>query len=101
MQLLDNILISGDIRKDDDINEALSKCTDSEGKPKLNALVNCAGVANAFKIYNFVSDKPQRMKDFADLVDINIVGTFNVIRLAVPLLAENPTNESGMRLTYT
>ena len=88
----------GDIRKDEDINTALGKCTDEQGKPKLNVLVNCAGVANAFKIYNFVSQKPQRLKDFTDLVDINIVGTFNVIRLAVPLLAENPANESGSYL---
>lgn len=88
----------GDIRKDDDINTALSKCTDIEGKPKLNVLVNCAGVANAFKIYNFVSNKPQRLKDFIDLVDINIIGTFNVIRLAVSLLAVNPESQSGRRL---
>lgn len=52
-------------------------------------------MANAFKIYNFVSDKPQRMKDFLDLVDINIVGTFNVIRLALPLLATNPISKEG------
>ena len=90
--------LTGDIRKEEDINSALAKCTDEQGKPKLNVLVNCAGVANAFKIYNFVSNKPQRLKDFVDLVDINIFGTFNVIRLAVPLLAENPVNESGLFL---
>lgn len=88
--------IVGDIRKEEDINSALSKCTDADGKSKLNVLVNCAGVANAFKIYNFVSNKPQRLKDFTDLVEINIVGTFNASRLAVPLLAENPPNEAGL-----
>lgn len=43
-----------------------------------------------------MSNKPQRLKDFTDLVEINIVGTFNAIRMAVPLLAENPPNEAGL-----
>lgn len=88
----------GDIRKDEDIHSALKLCTDDEGKPKLNVLINCAGVSNAFKTYNFSTNKPQRLQDFRDLTEINIIGTFNVIRLSVPLLAENPTNESGMHL---
>lgn len=71
--------------------EALKLCQDSnDGQQRLNILVNCAGVANAFKLYNFNSQKPQRLRDFLDLVDINIYGTFNVIRLAIPLLANNP-----------
>lgn len=85
----------GDIRNDDDINSALKLCTNETGDPQLNVLVNCAGVANAFKIYNFINKKPHRLQDFSDVVNINIIGTFNVIRLAVPLLAQNPINESG------
>lgn len=57
--------------------------------------MNCAGVGNAFKIYNFSSNKPQRLKDFVDIVDINIIGTFNVIRLAVGIIGQNVKNEQG------
>ncbi len=64
---------------------------------KLDALVNCAGVANAFKIYNFETKRPQRLEDFIDLVSINICGTFNTIRLAVELIAKNEINASGLQ----
>lgn len=87
----------GDIRKDGDIERALEQCKDVEsGESRLNVLVNCAGVANAFKLYNFVSGKPHRLKDFQDVVDINILGTFNVVRLSIPLLANNPLNPNGL-----
>lgn len=96
-EAIENVLaIKGDIRKDEDVNQALDKCRDEAGKQRLNLLVNCAGVANAFKVYNFTTNKPQRMTDFMDLININVIGTFNVIRLAVPLLAENDVSEFGM-----
>ncbi|OTF82791.1 3-hydroxyacyl-CoA dehydrogenase-like protein [Euroglyphus maynei] len=96
---IDNVQgIKGDIRKEADIMEALKLCQDSnDGQQRLNILVNCAGVANAFKLYNFNSQKPQRLQDFLDLVEINIYGTFNVIRLSIPLLANNPLNANGTK----
>ena len=87
----------GDIRKEEDIQNALSQCVDNEGKPKLDAVINVAGVANAFKIYNFQTQKPQRLADFQDLLDINVCGTFNVIRLAADLIAKNELNQAGTR----
>lgn len=89
------MLILGDIRKIDDINQALKHCRNLDGKNRLDVLVNCAGVANAFAIYNFNSKKPQRLKDFLDLVEINIQGTFNVICQSIPLLANTSNNNSN------
>lgn len=73
----------------------MKQCQDLNGKNRLDVLVNCAGVANAFAIYNFNSNKPQRMKDFLDLVEINIHGTFKVICQSLPLLVNKSTNANG------
>lgn len=70
---------------------------DSTGGQRLDTLVNCAGVASAFKIYNFESKRPQRIEDFIDLFEINVFGTFNTIRLSVELMAKNSLNSSGSR----
>lgn len=91
------IHLKGDIRNDGDIKNAIECCKSEDNQHKLDVVVNCAGVANAFTIYNFKEKKAQRLSDFQDLVDINIGGTFNVIRLSVESLIKNELNAGGCR----
>ncbi len=46
----------------------------------LHGLVNCAGIAPSEKVLG--RDGPHRLDAFAKTVSINLVGTFNMIRLA-------------------
>ena len=46
----------------------------------LHGLVNCAGVAPAEKVVG--KEGPHRLESFAKVININLVGTFNMIRLA-------------------
>ncbi|MGZ2486270.1 NAD(P)-dependent dehydrogenase (short-subunit alcohol dehydrogenase family) [Rhizobium pisi] len=46
----------------------------------LRGLVNCAGVAPAEKVIG--RDGPHRLESFARTIGINLIGTFNMIRLA-------------------
>ena len=46
----------------------------------LNATVNCAGIGVAFKTYNFNKQLPHKLEDFAKVVTVNLIGTFNVNR---------------------
>ncbi|XP_035213472.1 3-hydroxyacyl-CoA dehydrogenase type-2-like [Stegodyphus dumicola] len=64
---------------------------------KLDVVVNCAGLSVAFKIYNFLQDRPHRLADMEKIMKVNTTGTFNVNRLAVELLAKNEPNEDGQR----
>lgn len=64
---------------------------------KLDVLVNAAGVAVAFKTFNFNRDLPHDLGDFQNVINVNTVGTFNVIRLSVRLMYENTPNEDGQR----
>ncbi|KAG1668337.1 3-hydroxyacyl-CoA dehydrogenase type-2 [Nymphon striatum] len=61
---------------------------------KLDVVVNCAGNACAFQTYNFNKGVPHRLEEFTN---INAVGTFNVIRLAVGLMGKNEPDNDGNR----
>ena len=59
-------------------------------------LVNCAGVAPAGRVVG--RDGPMPLEDFEQVIRINLVGTFNLVRLAAVGMAElEPEGESGER----
>lgn len=61
----------------------------------LRGLVNCAGVAPAEKVLG--RDGPHRLESFARTVQINLVGTFNMSRLAAQALSQSDPDEGGER----
>lgn len=62
---------------------------------RLDGLVNCAGVAPGEKILG--REGPHRLESFARAVSINLVGTFNMLRLAAEAMAENSPDPGGER----
>lgn len=86
----------GDIRSEDDVKQALDDCVSKFGK--IDAIINCAGVGIAFRVFNFNRNAPHALKDFKDVIEINTVGTFNVTRLAVKhLCANSPDSVNNLR----
>jgi NAD(P)-dependent dehydrogenase (short-subunit alcohol dehydrogenase family) len=61
----------------------------------LHGLVNCAGVAPSEKVLG--RDGPHRLETFAKTIHINLVGTFNMIRLAAAAIAQEEPNADGER----
>ncbi|PKO33422.1 MAG: 3-hydroxyacyl-CoA dehydrogenase [Betaproteobacteria bacterium HGW-Betaproteobacteria-7] len=61
----------------------------------LHGLVNCAGIAPAEKVAG--REGPHRLESFAKVININLVGTFNMIRLAVDAMLKNEADEGGER----
>ncbi|MBA8816355.1 NAD(P)-dependent dehydrogenase (short-subunit alcohol dehydrogenase family) [Microbacterium halimionae] len=61
----------------------------------LRALINCAGVAPAAKVVS--SRGPHPLDEFQRAIDINLVGTFNVIRLAVERMQQLSVRADGER----
>jgi len=84
-----------DITKEADIMEALN-ATKSKYQ-KLDTAINCAGIGVAFKTYNFNKEKPHSLEDFTRVQMVNVVGTFNVIRLSVGLIGKNDPDMDGYR----
>jgi len=62
---------------------------------KLNVLVNAAGIGSASKIIG--KDGPTPLEWFKMVVDINLVGGFDIMRLAAWQISKNETNENGER----
>ena len=58
-------------------------------------LINCAGVAPAVKTVG--KDGPHPLEVFQRVVNINLVGTFNLSRLAAAAMANNTPNANGER----
>ena len=57
---------------------------------------NYAGIGIAAKTYG--KDGPHKLDMFKKVVDINLIGTFNVLRLAVDSMVKNePQSEDGLR----
>ena len=61
----------------------------------LNVLVNCAGIAIGEKTIG--KNGPHALATFTRVITINLIGTFNMIRLAAETMAKGQPNASGER----
>lgn len=61
----------------------------------LHGLVNCAGVAPAEKVLG--KNEPPALAAFAKVVQINLIGAFNLVRHAATAMARNQAAETGER----
>jgi len=67
----------------------------AQQRGKLVGLVNCAGVAPAEKVVG--KNGPHALASFARTVTINLIGSFNMIRLAADAMAKNEPESTGER----
>jgi NAD(P)-dependent dehydrogenase (short-subunit alcohol dehydrogenase family) len=79
-------VVAGDVRNPADVEAALEVAANS-GKP-LRVVVNCAGVAPAIRVLS--KRGVHALADFTRAVEINLIGTFNVVRLAAERIAAQP-----------
>ncbi|MFC5472474.1 SDR family NAD(P)-dependent oxidoreductase [Paraherbaspirillum soli] len=61
----------------------------------LHGLVSCAGIAPAKRIVG--RDGPHGLDDFARVIQVNLVGTFNLLRLAADAMSKGQPNDDGER----
>lgn len=61
----------------------------------LHGLVNCAGIAPAEKVVG--RDGPHRLASFQQVINVNLVGTFNMIRLAAAAMVQGEPDAGGER----
>jgi NAD(P)-dependent dehydrogenase (short-subunit alcohol dehydrogenase family) len=61
----------------------------------IHGLVNCAGVVHGEKVVG--KDGPHSLQSFRRVVDINLVGSFNMLRLVAAAMAGNPAAGDGER----
>ena len=85
----------GCVTKEEDVKTALRECVTAFGR--LDVVLNCAGVGIAFKIINHRKRTTHNLQDVIRLLEINLLGTFNVNRLACEHLEKNEPDEDGLR----
>ncbi|MBU3696377.1 3-hydroxyacyl-CoA dehydrogenase [Dechloromonas sp.] len=61
----------------------------------VHGLVNCAGVAPAEKVVG--KEGPHKLESFTRTININLIGTFNMLRLAAEAMLKNAADEGGER----
>jgi NAD(P)-dependent dehydrogenase (short-subunit alcohol dehydrogenase family) len=76
-----------DVRSEDDVQAAVDAAAELGS---LSVVVNCAGIVTGARVAG--KSGPFPLADFQRTIDINLVGTFNVIRLAAAKMAEDPTD---------
>lgn len=82
-----------DVTSEADARAAVKLALDMHGH--LHALVNCAGVAPAARI--LAREGPHSLDAFARAVSINLVGTFNMLRIAADAIAKEQPGDDGER----
>ncbi|MFD9664077.1 3-hydroxyacyl-CoA dehydrogenase [Rhodococcus sp. NPDC059968] len=75
---------AGDVTSEADVSAALDV---AESLGPLRVAVNCAGIGNAIKTVSKNGAFP--LADFTKIVTVNLIGTFNVIRLAAERISKN------------
>ncbi|EID54230.1 SDR family NAD(P)-dependent oxidoreductase [Saccharomonospora xinjiangensis] len=87
-------LVEADVTDADQVQRAVEAATDS-GAP-LRIVVNCAGVGHSSRILS--KKGPHDLGLFRKVVEINLIGTFNVMTLAAQAMATTePVDENGQR----
>lgn len=85
--------VQTDVTDEASVASALDTATKAMGR--ITTAVNCAGIALGIKTVG--RDGPHPLGAFQKTIDINLVGSFNVSRLAAAAMAKNDPDADGAR----
>lgn len=85
--------IKTDIAATEDVAKAIAFAKDKFGK--IDIVVNCAGISSGSKTAS--KKGPHDLAYFKKVIDINLVGVFDVMRQAAFLMLSNDLNDEGGR----
>ncbi|WP_087720155.1 SDR family NAD(P)-dependent oxidoreductase [Salinicola salarius] len=83
------LAIDADVTREADGERAITATRERFGA--IHGLINCAGVAPAEKIHG--KRGVHGLDSFRRAIDINLIGTFNMLRLAVAAMLEHPAED--------
>jgi len=82
-----------DVSGEASVEAAVQKTIDAFGA--VHGVINCAGIGTPAKTLG--KKGPMPLEKFTRMIQINLVGTFNVIRLAAARMIDNTPNADGER----
>lgn len=90
---IDGVFCQTNVADEDSVKAALGRTLSSAGSPRI--LVNCAGIGVAEKTVG--KNGAHVLANFRRVIDVNLVGTFNCIRLVAEAMEKNEPFEDGER----
>ena len=87
------VFTPADVTSADEVSRALNTARERLGG--INVLVNCAGIGTAMKTFGKAG--PAKLEEFTRVISVNLIGTFNCIRLAAVHMAQNTPGLDGER----
>lgn len=81
------------VAQEDDVRAAVAVAKSEFGG--LHGAINCAGIGTPAKVLG--KDGPLPLEQFTRVININLIGTFNVIRLAAEAMNAQSPNDEGER----
>jgi len=85
--------VVADVTNEAQVQQAVDAAVQAFGA--VHGLVNCAGVAPGERVVG--KNGPHRLETFSRVININLVGSFNALRLAASAMAKNTPNVDGER----
>jgi NAD(P)-dependent dehydrogenase (short-subunit alcohol dehydrogenase family) len=82
-----------DVTDEASVQKAVSAAVEAFGS--LQGAVNCAGIGPAERVLG--KSGPHSLANFTRVVQINLIGTFNVLRLAAAAMAQASADDEGRR----
>nr|WP_238400336.1 SDR family NAD(P)-dependent oxidoreductase [Legionella bononiensis] len=91
-----NLYVSCDVTSDESVEKAMKETIAQLGIPRV--CINCAGIAPAKRIVG--KEGPMPLAAFKQVIDVNLIGTFNVMRVAAHAMTgldiDNKSQERGV-----
>ncbi|SDT27280.1 NAD(P)-dependent dehydrogenase, short-chain alcohol dehydrogenase family [Pseudomonas asplenii] len=85
--------VVADITQQDQAQRAVEAAVSAFGG--LHGLVNCAGIVRGEKILG--KNGPHLLDSFSQVINVNLIGSFNLMRLAAAAMAETEADAAGER----
>ena len=93
---LGGIAVACDVTSHDSVTAALAEAEKKHGAARI--CINCAGIVHSRRMIN--KEGPMSLDEYQRVLNINVMGTFNVMRLAaaamIPLTEEGDSAERGI-----
>ena len=80
-----------DVRNATEMQSAIDASLNDHGP--LHGLITCAGILRGSRIIG--RENPHDLEIFQQIIDVNLVGTFNAMRLAAAAMTQTPPDQDG------
>lgn len=88
---LNGLFVKTNVTKEEDVQQAIDAALEKYGS--ISGVVNCAGLGTSTRVVGKKGVFP--LDEFNFVIQVNLVGTFNVIRLAAGAMINNEPNAHG------